>query len=61
MGFRWIKIDSDKMLKNEELVNIRGGYGDWCNLVCERVADCEACYPNCSKGFVWDYLKVCMA
>jgi hypothetical protein len=47
-----IKINSEKVIKNEDLVNLRGGYDDWHYAACKdssgntlcgtTVGDCES-------------------
>jgi len=43
---RKLSINSEKLIKNEELVNLRGGYGESINMCCWDS------YPNICSGCV---------
>jgi len=45
-----LQINSEKIMKNEELVTLRGGYGgpgDCCNNICTSDSDCKCSW--CTK------------
>lgn len=47
-----LKISNEKMLKNEELVNLKGGYGGGypCMYICTSNANCGNYCPKCEWG-----------
>ena len=50
-----LKINSEKMLRNEELVNLKGGYDDFYKCCWQGTANCSSCewsYPGapCQSG-----------
>lgn len=61
-----LKIISDKMLKNEELIHIRGGYNgngacdnSKCSCGCSTNSDCDNKCPKCEANPSWGNEMMC--
>lgn len=57
-----LQINSEKLMKNEELVTLRGGYGGvGCNTGCKSNSDCtnKDC-PRCDYIENWPGVKYCL-
>jgi hypothetical protein len=49
-----LQINPEKVMKNEELVALRGGYGGWCGyalVICDQST--WACGPACGPTQAW--------
>ncbi len=52
-------IDSDKIMKSEELVTLRGGYDKPCGYKCSSDSDCWGWCTHCSVVPGMPYFNVC--
>jgi hypothetical protein len=55
-NFGKLTISTNKLLKNDELMNIKGGLlgaKDKCNSGCSSNADCDTGCPNCLPNAGW--------
>jgi hypothetical protein len=55
------KIYSEKLMKNEELVKLRGGVEDCAYRPCKKTSDCCTGNPVCMEPIGWPGDKYCFS
>jgi hypothetical protein len=54
-----LNINSERIMKNDELVALRGGYGQPCNNHCKVTSDCYSPCQRCDWADGYPDSKIC--